>query len=163
VACVNLGMTIASRPLARRAFLAGVPALLLAAGCAQAVPVSMVVYKTPWCGCCGGWVAHLTRAGFQPRVVEVEDLAPIRTRHGIPFPLSSCHTGVVGGYVAEGHVPPGDIRRLLKEEPQALGLVVPGMPLGSPGMETPRGDREPYDTLLLLDRSGRTRIFAHHA
>ncbi|WP_369796603.1 DUF411 domain-containing protein [Phenylobacterium sp. CCH12-B4] len=107
-------------------------------------------------------MTHLTRAGFRPQVVEVEDLAPVRERYGVPFRLSSCHTGVVGGYVVEGHVPPADVRRLLMEKPKALGLVVPGMPIGSPGMETPQGDKEPYDTLLLLDRSGRTRVFARH-
>jgi hypothetical protein len=149
--------------LSRRALLCSLPALLLAAGCAKAAPVEITVYKTPWCGCCRGWVTHLTRAGFRPQVVEVEDLAPVRERYGVPFPLSSCHTGVVGGYVVEGHVPPADVHRLLKETPKALGLVVPGMPIGSPGMETPQGDKEPYDTLLLLDRSGRTQVFARHA
>ena len=155
-------MTIPTLTLARRTLLASLPALI-GAGCAQAAATPITVYKTPWCGCCGGWVTHLARAGFQPSVIEVEDLAPIRARYGVPFALSSCHTGLAGGYVVEGHVPPGDVRRLLKEKPRALGLCVPGMPVGSPGMETPQGDREPYDTLLLLDRSGRTRIFARHA
>jgi hypothetical protein len=154
-------MTTASRPLARRALLGSLPVLLLAAGCAQAAPAEITVYKTPWCGCCRGWVTHLTRAGFRPQVVEVEDLAPVRERYGVPFRLSSCHTGVIGGYVVEGHVPPADVRRLLKAKPKALGLVVPGMPFGSPGMET-QGDKEPYETLLLLDRSGRTEVFARH-
>jgi hypothetical protein len=154
-------MTLPIPTLARRALLAGLPTLFMA-GCASAAPTEITVYKTPWCGCCGGWVTHLERAGFQPRVIEVQDLAPIRARHGVPFALSSCHTGLVGGYVVEGHVPAADVQRLLKERPQALGLVVPGMPVGSPGMETPQGDREAYATLLLLDRDGRTRIFARH-
>ena len=131
-------------------------------GSAQAAGLAVTVYKTPYCGCCTGWVTHMTRAGFRPTVVNVEDLAPIRAKYGVPFELSSCHTGLVGGYVVEGHVPPSDVLRLLKDRPKALGIVVPGMPLGSPGMETPRGDAEAYDTLLLLDRNGRTRVFARH-
>ncbi|HEX8568641.1 MAG TPA: DUF411 domain-containing protein [Caulobacteraceae bacterium] len=122
----------------------------------------LVIYKTPSCGCCKGWVTHMTRAGYPTRVVELEDLAPIRQKHGVPFPLSSCHTGVVGGYVVEGHVPPADVDRLLAEKPKALGITVPGMPLGSPGMESPTGESEPYDTLLLLQDGG-TRVFVHHA
>ena len=95
-------------------------------------------------------------------MVELEDLAPIRDKHGIPFDLSSCHTGVIGGYVVEGHVPPADVARLLRERPRALGLTVPGMPLGSPGMEQPGGAKERFETRLLLDRSGRTRLFGTH-
>lgn len=144
----------------RRAFIAAGAAL--AAGCARAESQPLTVYKTPWCGCCKGWVAHVTRAGFRPTVVELEDLAPIRAKHGIPFELSSCHTGLIAGYVVEGHVPPADVARLLRERPKALGLTVPGMPLGSPGMEQPGGARERFETLLLLDRSGRTRPFAVH-
>lgn len=155
-------MTMPPLSLARRALLAGLPALLAAGCAAQAAPTEITVYKTPWCGCCGGWVTHLTRAGFRPSVVEVQDLAPVRERHGVPFRLSSCHTGLIGGYVVEGHVPPADVQRLLKEKPKALGLVVPGMPIGSPGMETPQDDTEPYDTLLLLDWAGRTEVFTRH-
>lgn len=147
----------------RRRLLLAAPALLLMAGCAQAAPpLDLVVYKTPWCGCCGGWVTHMTRAGFTPKVVEVQDLAPVRQKYGIPFVLSSCHTGVVAGYILEGHVPPADVTRLLRERPKALGLVVPGMPLGSPGMEQLDGAKESFQTLLLIDRSGRTRPFATH-
>lgn len=136
--------------------------LALAAGCAQAAPREITVYKTPWCGCCGGWVTHMAKAGFKPIVIDVEDLAPVRAEQGVPFELSSCHTGVVAGYVVEGHVPPADVHRLLKERPRALGLVVPGMPIGSPGMENPQGAKEKFATLLLLDRAGRTQVFASH-
>ncbi|MBJ7411855.1 MAG: DUF411 domain-containing protein [Phenylobacterium sp.] len=143
--------------------LCGLPALAVLASCAaEAAPTHIVVHKTPWCGCCKGWVTHLVRAGFQPQVVEHEDLAAVRERYGVPFTLSSCHTGVIGGYVVEGHVPPADIVRLLREKPKALGITVPGMPIGSPGMETPQGDKEPFETLLLLDRQGRTQVFARH-
>ena len=122
----------------------------------------LIVYKTPYCGCCEGWVTHMRRAGYPTQVVELEDLAPIRERHGVPFPLSSCHTAVVDGYVVEGHVPPADVERLLRERPKALGIIVPGMPLGSPGMESPKGEREAYDTLLLLE-DGQTQVFVRHA
>ena len=147
----------------RRRLLLAAPALLLMAGCAQAAPpLDLVVYKTPWCGCCRGWITHMTRAGFKPTVHEVEDLTPIREKHGVPFNLSSCHTGLIGGYAVEGHVPPADVLRLLKERPKAIGLTVPGMPIGSPGMESPNGATDAYATLLLLDRSGKTRVFARH-
>jgi len=146
--------------LSRRTLLAGAGVLLPAVACA-APPRPITVYKTPWCGCCRGWVTHLTRAGFRVAVVEREDLAPIRKQHGVPFELSSCHTGVSGRYVFEGHVPPADVLRVLKERPKALGLTVPGMPLGSPGMESPTGQVERFDTLLLLP-GGKTRVFARH-
>jgi hypothetical protein len=145
--------------VSRRALLAG--ALALPVSALAAARPRLTVYKTPWCGCCRGWVTHMTRAGFQVAVVETEDLAPVRGKHGVPFPLSSCHTAVAGGYVFEGHVPPADVVRLLKERPKALGLTVPGMPLGSPGMETADGRREKFDTLLLL-KGGGTRVFARH-
>ncbi|MCR5878917.1 DUF411 domain-containing protein [Phenylobacterium sp. J367] len=136
--------------------------MLLAGGACAAPARALTVYKTPWCGCCTGWIDHMRRAGFKADVVELEDLAPVRERHGVPFALSSCHTALVGTYVVEGHVPAPDVERLLRERPKALGILAPGMPLGSPGMETPRGDKEPYNTLLLLDRSGRTAVFARH-
>jgi hypothetical protein len=147
----------------RRRFLLTAPLLLAAvAGCAEAAPQALTVYKTPYCGCCKGWITHMTRAGFKTDVREVEDLNPIRSQHGVPFELSSCHTALIGGYVVEGHVPPADVVRLLKEKPKAIGLTVPGMPIGSPGMESPKGTTEPYATLLLLDARGRTRVFARH-
>jgi hypothetical protein len=152
----------AAAAFSRRSLLTAAAALGLTAGCARAAAAELTVYKTPWCGCCGGWVTHMTRAGFTPKVVEVQDLAPVRQKYGIPFTLSSCHTGVIAGFVVEGHVPPADVTRLLRERPKALGLVVPGMPLGSPGMEQPGGATERFQTLLLLDRSGRTRPFATH-
>lgn len=146
----------------RRSLTLALGSLALTAGCARAEAREVIVYKTPWCGCCGGWVTHMRRAGFAPKVVELEDLAPVRAKHGIPFNLSSCHTGLVGGYLVEGHVPAADVVRLLRERPKGLGLVVPGMPIGSPGMEQPGGASERFETLLLLDRSGRTRVFATH-
>ena len=120
---------------------------------------NITVYKTPWCGCCGLWVGHLRQAGWTARVIDVEDLAPVRARHGVPDRLASCHTGVVGRYAIEGHVPAADIDRLIREAPAGRALVVPGMPAGSPGMES--AGREPYVSLLLL-ADGRTRVYGRH-
>lgn len=147
----------------RRLFLIASGAAALSAGsaCAAAGP-KLTVYKTASCGCCRGWVTAMARAGFSPAVVEVEDLSVEWRKRGVPDQLSSCHLADIGGYITVGHVPPQDVRRLLKERPKALGLTVPGMPLGSPGMEQPSGKTEPYETLLLLP-GGRTRVFARHA
>lgn len=104
----------------------------------------------------------MSRAGYAPKTVVVEDVSPIGRKHGVPFELSSCHLATIGGYVVVGHVPPADVARLLKERPKALGITVPGMPIGSPGMETRDGRKEAFDTLLLLP-GGKTRLFARHA
>jgi hypothetical protein len=145
----------------RRLFLVAAAAAACAQSAAAAGP-KLTVYKTASCGCCRGWVTAMARAGFAPAVVEVEDLSVEWRRRGVPDALSSCHLAEIEGYVTVGHVPPQDVRRLLKERPRALGLTVPGMPLGSPGMEQPSGKSEPYETLLLLP-GGRTRVFARHA
>ena len=100
-------------------------------------------------------------AGFKARVNELPSLRSIRSTQGVPEALASCHTAMIGGYVLEGHVPAEDVRKLLAERPEAVGLAVPAMPLGSPGMETPDGQREPYETLLIL-KGGGTRVFARH-
>ncbi len=104
------------------------------------------VYKDPNCGCCSGWVAHLRQHGFLARVTDTATLAEIKTRLGVPDALVSCHTAQLGNYVFEGHVPAHAIKRLLAERPDALGLAVPGMPIGSPGMEG--GTPETYDVIL---------------
>lgn len=146
--------------ISRRVFL--LAAALAPAAPASAAPPTLMVYKTASCGCCKGWVTHMVRAGYRPQVVVVEDITPLNKRHGVPFELSSCHISTIGGYVTVGHVPPADITRLLRERPKALGLTVPGMPIGSPGMETPDGRKEAFETLLLLP-GGKTRVFARHA
>ena len=117
------------------------------------------VYKSVTCGCCGAWVDHLRKNGFEVKTHDISDVPAERNRLGMPDRLGSCHTATVGGYVVEGHVPAADIHRLLKEKPRALGLAVPGMPPGSPGMES----AQPivYDTLL-VGRDGTTRVFANH-
>ena len=117
------------------------------------------VFKSASCGCCGAWVEHMRQHGFQVIAHDVGDVPAERKKLGMPDRLGSCHSAKVGGYVIEGHVPAADIRRLLKEKPKALGLAVPSMPPGSPGMEGPRAI--PYDTLLVA-RDGTTRVFASH-
>jgi hypothetical protein len=148
--------------LNRRTLLAASIAALASAGESRAAVVTLTVYKTPTCGCCGAWVDHMRAAGFRPELVELADLTPIRRRYGVPDTLASCHTGVIGGYAIEGHVPASDVRRLLQQRPEALALVVPGMPLGSPGMETPDGARQPFRSFLVR-RDGGVTVFAEHA
>jgi len=131
------------------------PATVLQAATAPVIQV----YRHPGCGCCGAWVDHLRAHGFTVQMHQVEDPGTYRARFKMPEQLASCHTAVVENYVVEGHVPAREIHRLLKDKPDALGLAVPGMPMGSPGMEGPRS--EAYD-VLLVDAEGRTRTYAHY-
>ena len=124
-----------------------------------AAPIPIAVYKTPTCGCCGKWVAYMERNGFKATVTEMPDTSPARTKNGVPARLGSCHTSVVGGYAIEGHVPADDIKRLLREKPDVVGLAAPGMPQGSPGMDEP--DSPPYE-VLAFDKQGQTRVFSTH-
>lgn len=117
---------------------------------------TITVHKTPWCGCCKHWVSHLIDSGFEVVIKETDDLAPVRSSLGVPAALTSCHTAEVGGYVVEGHVPAAEIKRLLAERPKAKGLSVPGMPLGSPGMETSHAPDQ-YD-VVLFSENGVTRF-----
>ena len=139
--------------------------LFLAAAAAFALPAraapAITVYKAWGCLCCEGWIAAMRKAGFAATVVTVEDLSREWRKRGVPDKLSSCHMGLVGGYVTVGHVPPADVKRLLRERPKAIGVSVPGMPDGSPGMERPDGKTEAYETLLLL-AGGRSRVYARH-
>ena len=105
------------------------------------------VFKSPWCGCCNDWIEHMQAACFRVTVEDLEDLAPVKAMLGVPPALESCHTGLIDGYVIEGHVPAQEVLRLLDERPTATGLAVPGMPIGSPGMEQ-GNQREPYDVVL---------------
>ena len=113
----------------------------------------VTVYKSATCGCCGKWIEHMQDAGFKVTAHNRQDMNQIKEEHGVAYELRSCHTAVVDGYVLEGHVPAGDIRRLLKERPAVDGLAVPGMPSGSPGME---GNMKIHTKLLLLPRERRT-------
>jgi hypothetical protein len=124
-------------------------------------PIAMTIYMSPQCGCCGVWVDHVKEHGFDPEVRHQTDMGEVKRTFRIPWQLSSCHTALVNGYVVEGHVPGEDIRRLLAEAPEAHGLTVPGMPIGSPGMEAPDGRIEAYEVLLMRS-DGSTRVFARH-
>ena len=125
---------------------------------AQSAP-AVAVFKTATCGCCAKWVEHLRSNGFAPTATNVDDIDAVKSKHNVPKPLHSCHTAVVGGYVIEGHVPAADIKRLLKERPAIVGLAVPGMPAGSPGMEGPPPQK--YD-VVSFDKQGTTRVYATH-
>lgn len=156
----------------RRTILAGIGSFAVAAcsrqssGAATSVAPSprkaphLQVHKSTGCTCCDAWVAHMKSAGFTANVDEVADVGPVKSRLGVPANLVSCHTAEVDGYFLEGHVPAADALRLLVERPTAKGLTVPGMPLGSPGMEVP-GQSQAYDVLLVA-ADGSTRKFAHH-
>lgn len=136
--------------------------LLGLAGCrSEAQMPTVTVYKTPTCGCCGLWAEHMTEAGFEVKTVDVASLDDVKARLGVPNTLASCHTAVVGDYVVEGHVPAEDVERLLAEQPDATGLAVPGMPIGSPGMEVEGRQGEQYD-VFLFTRDGRASVFSHH-
>ena len=119
------------------------------------------VYKDPTCGCCALWVEHLRKAGFSATVTDAADMTAVKDKHGVPQKARSCHTAVVDGYVVEGHVPVEDVQRLLKQRPAVTGLGVPGMPIGSLGMEVAGMKPQPYD-VLAFDKSGRTTVFSSH-
>ena len=119
------------------------------------------VYKSSTCGCCANWVKHLQQHGFRTQVTEIDDVAPIKAQHRIPGRVQSCHTAVVDGYVIEGHVPAADVQRLLKERPAVAGLAVPGMPIGSPGMEVPNVKPQAYD-VVAFDKQGQLKVYASH-
>ena len=139
----------------RSLWAAGAAGLLPAWGLARATTggadgVLVEVWKSPSCGCCKDWIKHIEASGFRTRVVDSGNTA-MRERMGIAMKYGSCHTALVGGYALEGHVPAREIQRLLKEQPAAIGLAVPGMPVGSPGMDGPEygARKDPYDVLLL--------------
>lgn len=131
-----------------------------AADSASALP-RVLVHRSSTCGCCELWVEHLRTSGFTVEVRDDEDLDAIKRRLGVPYGKGSCHTAEVGGYFVEGHVPAADVRRLLREKPDVKGLVLPGMPTGSPGMEVPDGRVQPY-TVEQVARDGSTSDFARH-
>jgi hypothetical protein len=122
----------------------------------NAASPQVTVFKNRTCGCCAKWVDHLRANGFDVRIQEVENTAEYQKKYGVPRRLASCHTAVVDGYAVEGHVPAREIQRLLKERPNAKGLAVPGMPMGSPGME---GSREEAYSVMLFDAEGRASVY----
>ena len=147
----NIGLVVS-------AFFVGAVATL--AGQQQARP-TVDVYKSATCGCCSKWAEHLQADGFTVRTTNREDLADLKAKQGVPRRVQSCHMAVVNRYVVEGHVSAADIQRLLKERPAIVGLAVPVMPIGSPGMEVPGRRAQPYD-VLGFDRDGHTTVFASH-
>ncbi len=120
---------------------------------------SMQVYKSATCGCCSKWVDHMRAAGFTVEATNVADINLYKQKHGVPPQLASCHTALVDGYVIEGHVPADDVIKLLRERPEIIGIAVPGMPMGSPGMESP--NPEPFETIA-FDSAGSVAVFAVH-
>jgi len=118
------------------------------------------VYKSPSCGCCSQWVEHMQKNGFVVEIHNVRNVTPFRERFGVPESVASCHTAVVGGYAIEGHVPAADVKRLLREKPKATGIAVPGMAVGSPGMEQGSG-KDPYN-VVLFNATGRNTVYSAH-
>ena len=143
--------------ISRRTLISMLPMTLLAAVRATAQQ-TVVVYKDPNCGCCTKWVDLLRREGF---AATVNDISELGQKYFAPSGLHGCHTAIVGGYIIEGHVPVADVKRLLKERPTVAGLAVPGMPIGSPGMEVPGVASQPYK-VLAFTRDGKTTVFASY-
>ncbi len=144
----------------RRKLVAAFAPLALLACAESAAAAALVVTKTAACGCCKHWVDHMRKAGFTVEVHDVADVTPTARRLGVPDQLRSCHTSETGGYAIEGHVPAADVKRLLAQRPKAAGIAVPGMVVGSPGMEH-GAHSEPYQTILFT-KDGTTRVFASH-
>lgn len=138
--------------------IAAVGALTMQPKVANAAAIT--VYKSPNCGCCGGWVEHMKNEGFELNVVNTHALSDKKEELGVPHNLGSCHTAVAGEYVIEGHVPAQDVRRLLAEKPPVAGIAVPGMPAGSPGMPARNGYREAFNTVSF--GNGSSAVFAQH-
>ena len=143
----------------------GISGLLLLGGgsaaviAAESAAPKLTMYRSSGCGCCLKWVAAAQKAGFQVTVVNSPDIRAVKEKHGVPQKLYACHTTLAGGYVVEGHVPFDAIRTLLRRKPAIKGIAVPGMPMGSPGMETPSGDKEPFQ-VMAFDSAGKISAFA---
>ena len=155
------------RSLSKRWLLVGVSLLVLvllaacSSGNSSELPTVMV-YKSPTCGCCGNWVNRLRANGFRVQVQDVEDIMAVKARYGVPSDLAACHTAIVDGYIVEGHVPAQDVERLLRERPPIKGIAVPGMPVGAPGMEVPGASPQPFN-VVAFDDQGNTSVFAEYA
>lgn len=137
-----------------------------AGAAAEAAPAAaplprVLMHKNAGCGCCSVWAEHMRAAGFEVEERVDEDMEAVKRRVGLPYAMGSCHTAEVGGYFVEGHVPAQDVLRLLAERPDARGVTVPGMPVGSPGMEHPDDIVQPY-AVLLIDRDGEASEYARH-
>lgn len=122
--------------------------------------MEMTVYRSPTCGCCGKWLEHAKQNGFKINDVISDDMDTIKARFGVPEKLASCHTAIVDGHVVEGHVPAGDIQKMLQSKTGVAGIAAPGMPLGSPGMEM--GGRQDDYNVVSFDKAGKFEVFANH-
>ena len=142
---------------------AAAPVAPVAASLLQPAPGADViqVYKSPTCGCCGDWIEHLREHGFTVEVIDEPNMFAVKSELGLPRELASCHTARIAGYLVEGHVPAQDIQRLLEERPRVAGLAVPGMPVGSPGMEVPGQPADPYD-VVAFEASGSTSVWSSY-
>jgi hypothetical protein len=145
--------------MTRRSLLALIPVMFVAASREAWAQQTATVYKDPTCGCCGKWVELLRTEGFAVTVNDVRDIAAVKDKYHVPQPLRSCHTALINGYVVEGHVPFADIKRILKEKAAVSGIAVPGMPIGSPGMEVPGTTPQSYQ-VIAFDARGGSRVFA---
>ena len=132
-----------------------------ASSLAQSARPMVTVYKSPTCGCCSKWIEHMKAQGFDVKSTDQSDVTPIKTQYGVPADAQSCHTALVGGYVLEGHVPASAVKKLLSEKPKVVGLAVPGMPVGSPGMEVPSGQVEAYN-VVAFDKAGKQTVYEKH-
>lgn len=153
------GKELQLRAITTRVLGTALSLLLLACNQVEANSGQVLVYKSPTCGCCTKWERHLETNGFSVTSEKRTDMDEIKNEAQVPAGVRACHTALVNGYVVEGHVPASDIKRLLDERPDILGLAVPGMPLGSPGMEATRS--EPYD-VLAVRTDGTHEVFARH-
>jgi hypothetical protein len=125
---------------------------------AQSAKPQMTVYKSATCGCCSKWVEHMKANGFDVKAIDVDDIDKVKRERGVPADAASCHTALVNGYVVEGHVPADAVQKMLKEKPAIAGIAVPGMPMGSPGMEVPGGQKEAFN-IVSFDKTGKTTIY----
>ena len=152
-------------PLSRRGLMIGAAQALTALALAGTVVATetlpkMTVTRDPNCGCCGNWIEYIKAAGFPVEVLELDDVMPLKAKLGVPDALMSCHTAEIGGYVIEGHVPAEAVKRLLIERPKAIGIAVPGMPVGSPGMEVPGQAPQSYE--IAIFSAGKQHVFARY-
>ena len=147
--------------ISRRSFLSAAAVALVARPrnlFAASMMPELTVYKSPTCNCCTKWISHMESAGFKVTAHDTNDMDTVKKNFGVPSALQSCHTGVIGGYALEGHVPADVVKKLLAEKPKDVrGLAVPGMPMGSPGME---GGRVDHFNIVAFDKAGKSRVYA---
>jgi hypothetical protein len=151
---MNAQVLAAALALTAVSFYVGAPA-------AQDARPTVTVYKTATCGCCRKWIDHMRTNGFEVKSTDMPEVTSVKNSYGVPVDAQSCHTALVDGYVVEGHVPASAVKKLLKERPKVTGIAVPGMPVGSPGMEIPSGEVEAYN-VISFDKSGKTTVFEKH-